>query len=68
MNDMFNSDRKLRGLLGLLSTWTWLTIGIVGLAIEGAIAFVYLTFVGIVTFAFVILRVAQVGRFARRGW
>ena len=64
MNDMSDSDPNSRALLRLLSYWTWLTIGILGLAVEGVIAFVYLTFVGIVTFAFVLLRVAQVGRFA----
>src|SRR5690349_6210405 len=66
MNDMSISHRNSRGLLRILFSWIWLTIGIVGLAVEGLLAFVSLAFVGIVSFAFVLHRLTHLRSVARR--
>jgi hypothetical protein len=58
---------KTRGFAGLqrvVSVWGWNIIGVIGLAIEGLLAFLSLAFVGLVTFVFLVIRAKQLGRLA----
>jgi hypothetical protein len=59
-------DALTDGLQRTVCVWGWNIIGIIGLAMEGLLAFLSLALVGLMTFAFLAIRAKQLGRLAGR--
>ena len=55
-------QRSFDGLQRIVCVWGWNIIGVIGIAIEGLLAFLSLAFVGLATFAFLVIRAKQLGR------
>lgn len=59
-------QRSFDGLQRTVCVWGWNIIGIIGLAMEGLLAFLSLALVGLMTFAFLAIRAKQLGSLAGR--
>jgi hypothetical protein len=64
--DLRSKTRGFADPQRVVSSWGWNIIGVIGLAIEGLVAFLSLAFVGLMTLAFLVIRAKQLGKLARR--
>jgi hypothetical protein len=60
--DLRSKNRGLADPQRAVSGWGWNIIGVIGLAIEGLVAFLSLAFVGLMMLAFLVIRAKQLGR------
>jgi hypothetical protein len=64
--DLRSKTRSFADPQRVVSGWGWNIVGVIGLAIEGLVAFLSLAFVGLMMLAFLVIRAKQLGKLARR--